>query len=192
MTSVSKIPENINKYAIQWARNICTEPIENGKGIDFFSKKIIKESELYKGTIDSLYNYDFRYEPKDIFIHNHPHGTPLSINDISAAAYCRIKKIFASTQNGYTAVDLTTIDKSITSKDIEIWATNSIGKCTNFIKELDCLVDLAKNSEDKISIASTNNMKICNYLRNKLQEFAKFTGAIFEDIKWQDTEKFGN
>lgn len=186
MPGISRIPENINQYAIQWAKKICHEPIENGKGLDFHRGRIIQESRVCIGSSNSLNNYDFRYEPKDIFVHNHPYGSPLSLYDVSTAAFLKMKKIFASAKHGYTAMDFTTAYDHITSEDMDNWAIKANKECMDFIRDLDRTVDLEQDSGKRIMVAELNNIKIADYLRTKLQQFAEYSGATFENVKWTD------
>lgn len=181
MANISQIPENINKYAIEWARKICTEPIENAKGLDFWQGKITEESDIFSGQ-KSTVNYDFKFDPKDIFVHNHPQGTPLSIDDINAAVRSKIKKIFASTKDGYTALDLTPIEESpeISRNTMEFWTMDAVENQNNFFTEFQKKVineNISREDGTKI---------VTEYLLGKINDFCKWTGAIFENIKWSD------
>lgn len=182
MIRISKIPENINRYAIECARKICNEPVENGKGIDFNLDKIFSESDLFKGEKDHLF-YDFGDNPKDIFVHNHPRNVPLSFNDINTAVEKGIKKIFASTKDSFTSMDFTTINESISKNDIGLWIIDADKKSLNVVKESNSKIN---GSNFDLGITLFNILKFREYLNGKLQEFAKFSGAIFENVKWSD------
>lgn len=186
MPGISKIPENVNKYAIEWAKRICQEPVENAKGMDFSNwntlyDRVVNESQLIQG-FKHFVKYDFRYKPHDIFVHNHPGGTPLSIDDIDTAIFTNIKKIFASTKEGYTAVDLSAIKDSSekTRKSLELWTINALSDQNVFVENLNrglIRETISKNSKTKM---------ISEYLTEKLNDFCKWSGAIFENVKWTD------
>lgn len=186
MLRISRIPENVNKYAIGWAKRICQEPVENIKGMDFTNwntsyDRIVNESQLIQG-FSSHVNYDFRYNPHDVLVHNHPGGTPLSFYDISTAVFAGIKKIFASTKEGYTAVDLSVIQDSSekTRKSLELWTLDAISDQNMFVKELD------KGFIHEIVCKNSKTKMISEYLTEKLNVFCKLSGAIFENVKWTD------
>lgn len=193
MPGISKIPENINKYALEWARKICKEPVENGIGFDFiggntFFDRVLQESPVYKGTEHHLVNFDFRGEPHDIFVHNHPLGSPLSMEDVFIAVNKKVKKIFASTQCGFTSLDFTPITESaeMSRNTMEIWADQAVRDSHKYKEELDNVTSIEKNPKEKIWVSIENNIKLQEYLNEKLKEFAKFSGAIFENLWWSE------
>lgn len=193
MPGISKVPEKINKYALEWARKISKEPIDNGIGFDFiggdtFFDRVLQESPVYKGTEHNLNNFDFRREPHDIFVHNHPLGGPLSMEDVFVAANKKVKKIFASTQSGFTSLDFTPIVESpeISRNTMEQWAYQASRDSHKYKEELDDIVLMEKNPKKRIWVSIENNIKLQEYLNEKLKEFAKFSGAIFENLWWAE------
>lgn len=192
MTGISKIPQNINQYAIQWAKKICNEPIEKGKGMDFvcndtFCHEVLQESDLIEGTQHHV-NYDFRYDPHDIFVHNHPLGTPLSIDDINAAAQAKVKKIFASTKEGYTSLDLTTIEESpeVSRNTMGLWAMDANQEADILVSQLNQEMATKKDPLEQFFAVLNSQKRLNDFLTEKLSQFANFTGAIFENVKWDD------
>ncbi len=171
MPSVSKIPQNINKYVIKEAYKIKNKKVEYGKGFDFELNIIKAKSKWVVGNNKSN-NYDFEINPKDLFLHNHPvsfnTAYELSLGDIGTAVLYDVKKIFASHKDGYTSLDMTTVKKNISKKQMFNWV---IGRKT--IWEIDSL--LPKSLEEK---------KKMHY--NDIKKFAKFSGATFSDFKWSD------
>lgn len=171
MPSLSKIPQSVNKYAIECAYKIRNKKVEFAKGIDFNIDKITAESKFIKGKKTAV-KYNFATKPKDVFIHNHPSAIvgadELSFNDIGAAIKSDVKKIFASTPEGYTSLDLTTVKKNIPKERMLQWILGI--KVAWEIKQL-----LPRSVEEK---------KIMHY--NNIKKFAKFSGATFSDVKWSD------
>lgn len=180
MPSVSKIPQNINKYAIKCAKKICNEKLEIAKGIDInFDKTIRSESDYISGRVDGN-DYEIRFNPKDVFVHNHPGGTELSYDDISTAIKNDVKKIFASTGQGYTSIDFTTVKKSVSKNDMYTWLFYAQSAAKKFIDEL------APKPNDDMMTMFKKCLQRNEYFNNKLKEFAKLTGATFSDVKWSD------
>lgn len=179
---VSKIPENINKYAIEWAHKISDKPIECAKGIDFGAGKVLAESGIVRGSENQV-DYNFSRLPKDIYIHNHPANTPLNPLDIDVAIRRNVKKIIASTSDGFCSIDFTTINKHISKSEMEHWNDNATKETLKTFEELN---EKAKKPNANI-LELTMTLTKC--IKQKLEEFAKFSGAIFEDVKWQDLEK---
>lgn len=191
MPGISKIPDNINKYAIEWARRICKEPIENGIGFDFmcrdtFLDRVLQESPVYKGTEHKLGNFDFEREPHDIFIHNHPVDLPLSLDDVFVAVEKKIKKIFASTNFGFTSLDFTPIIecKEVSRNTMEQWAYHKSREANKYVDELNHISEMEQNPKEKPWVIMGNHIKCYDYLTSMLEEFANFSGAIFEKVDW--------
>lgn len=132
MPSVSKIPQNANKYAIKRVFEINNEPLENAQGMYFYNGKVTRESELVCGTESTVINFDFKNNPKELVVHNHPNGIKLKLDDIYCAIYHKIKKIYVSTHSGFTALDLTTIKKTITKKEMLEWIAKKIKNWMNW------------------------------------------------------------
>lgn len=174
MPKVSKIPKEINKYAIKCGRKICNEPIEWAKGIDFRFGKITKESEFIDGIEDTVW-YDFSKNPKDIFIHNHPSGGSLSLEDILKAVNNNIRKIFAFSSLGFTSIDLNTIKQSVSKEKIIYWILNAKQRF---------------NVNRVLLSDNIPNLKKIIYEEQK--DFARFSGATFSDVKWSDYAKVKN
>lgn len=175
MPTVSQIPEFINRYALQCAREICEKPIEYGKGINFTGDKIVQESELFtSGKVSRLDDYEFSNKPKDIFVHNHPQGGLLNFQDILTAWDKKVKKIFASTKDGVSSMDFTTVDGSIEKGYIRSWIISAHGD------SLKLLYVLLKCKTE------TKSECLRNFLGRKLERFAQISGATFENAKWAD------
>lgn len=178
MPSVSKIPKCVNDYAVKCAYQIRNMHIEYAKGIDF-ERDIIKcESEFVKGNRRSVAYPPPKSvnAPKDIFIHNHPSSSEINFIDIEAALSQNMKKIFASTPKGYTSIDFTTAKKS--KIEMQNWIKNFNRDSEIFYWEL-----WRKTKEigsEAVQIEKDN------YEYKKLKEFAKFSGATFSVVKWND------
>lgn len=185
MPKVSKISDFVNKYATEWAYEISYKPIEYGKGINYRGDKIIRESELMPGRINGI-DYPLAC-PKDIFVHNHvgsgPFYSPLNFKDIDMALKIGVKKIFASTIEDFSAMDFTTVPKSLSKNSLRIWVDSANKETDDLMKKLN--FDKMNELEDIFEIMR-NNPKLNSYLIEKLKDFAKFSGAIFENIKWID------
>lgn len=185
MPTVSQIPEFVNRYAIDCAYKICDAPKEYAKGIAYKDNKIVRESKFISGTSKGV-TYDYISGPKDIFVHNHPNqplepDSPLNFTDIRMAICAGTKKIFASTNNGFTAIDLTTAEQS--PKSLYSWAYDADVETDELIKELDAK---SLKSDFDFEIVSNNLAQLNTFLRTKLTAFANFSGAIFENVKWKD------
>lgn len=195
MPSVSKIPQNINKYAIECGYKIRNMPLEHAKGINFDMNKITSQSDLITGNWNSV-NYPFHNLPKDIIIHSHPENFTFSCEDILTAIRCGVKKMFAFDKDGYFAMDFTTVKKNISKTDQLCFILNAD-------EQSDFLMDQRKKAIPR-KHASTKNkkmtvsklMKIISLknqweetYKNNIKEFAKFSGATFSDVKWNDYEK---
>ena len=187
MPSVSKIPKNVNKYVTKCAFKIKNEALEHGKGVSFFNGKISGESKIFIGTEYGV-SFDNVNNPNDIFIHNHPSGAVLSNSDLFAAVSTDVKKVFASTPSGFTAMDLTTVKKSISKKEMLDCIRNEkeeLGKFAKtllepYIKQFITIEKIPKEIYDNL------NNKFGIILNDKIKEFAKMTGATFSDVKWSD------
>lgn len=185
MPTVSQIPEFVNRYAVECAYKICDAPIEYAKGIAYKNDRIVKESKFIPGTNKGV-TYDSINGPKDIFVHNHPNqplepDSPLNFTDIRMAICAGTKKIFASTNEGFTAVDFTTANQS--PKSIYRWAYDADNETDELMKELD---SKSLKSDFDFEIISNNLAQFHDFLITKLNAFANFSGAIFENVKWKD------
>lgn len=187
MPSVSKIPKNINQYAIKYARKICQAPIEYGMGIDFNIDKITRVSDVVEGTVGNV-KYDFEYSPKDIFIHNHPANGNLSLQDIYTAVFNGTKKIFASTKIGFTAMDLTKTKKLRSKAEILNWLEVAIIERDITQKTLEIEHNMLP-IQDKNNRVKEYNEKFLTFQYEQLKKFAKFSGATFSNVKWSDYKK---
>lgn len=175
MPTISQIPEFVNRYAIDCAYQIRAASIEYGKGLDYSGNKIVRESELVQGKLSSLY-YDFNNGPKDIFVHNHPKGASLNFTDIALAMQKKVKKIYASTKEGFTAMDFTTMDKSIDIGYLNLWAIAAKGDSQKYLDK----------SMKEIREANSIFVPFKDFLSRKLEQFVKISGATFEKVKWED------
>lgn len=184
----SKIPSNVNSYALQWGRRICAKPVENIVGMDYICRgvyddvvhnKVISESPLFVGSVDTA-RYDFKRYPHDIIVHNHPKMTPLSLDDVDAAVYYQIDEIVASTKAGYTSLDTTTIkDFREARPEILLMTQRAIHEQNNF-------VDSFYSHKLKESTVQNYDLKIITeFLLDKISDFCNVTGAIFKRGKWQ-------
>lgn len=176
---VSKIPADINNYAIQWAHKIARQPIEYAKGINFNAEKILQESDLIKGSENSV-KYNFLNQPKDIYIHNHPGNTPLNPVDIDVAIRRNIKKMFAATTEGFCAIDFTTVKKGVSKSQLQKWNESATKESIKTFEKLN-----KKAMEKNANITELTKI-LSDYLKSILSEFADFSGAIFEDVKWNE------
>lgn len=187
MPSVSKIPKNVNQYAIKYARKICQAPIEYGMGIDFNVDKITRISDVVEGTAKYV-KYDHKYSPKDIFIHNHPAGSSISLEDIYISMHNGTKKIFASTKIGFTAIDLTKLKKSLSKDEMLNWLKIAIIerniKKTRLEQEYNRIPIQNRNNNFK----EYNDM-FSTFHDELLKKFAKYSGATFSKVKWSDYKK---
>lgn len=186
MIGISRISKNVNDYAIEWGRKICLEPIENAKGMntnygDIFNE-IVQESNLIQGTRSSIDPSYFKYQPHDIFVHNHPEGTPLNINDLDAAVRMNMKKIFAFTKDGFTSIDLTAAENSprVSRNTMGLWTMEAINYQNCFVQ------DLQKRAWDENITREDGQQIISKFLLEKINDFCKWSGAIFENLKWSD------
>lgn len=174
MPSVSKIPQNINKYAIKCAYAIRNKKVEFAKGIDFKLDKITHQTDFRMGEAQEIPKevYDLELDPKDIFIHNHPQipntCRELSLQDIALTVHRDVKKILASTSEGYTSMDMTTVKKSLSKQEMLNWI-------------------LARAEVLTIAKHMGNNYIPKHY--KTIRAFAKFTGATFSEVKWSDYDK---
>ena len=182
MPSVSKIPQNINKYAIKCAHEIKNKEVEFAKGINFEHGKITSKSELVEG-LRSTVSYDFAQSPKDVFVHNHPIFTntikELSHDDIATALKNGVQKIIAATKYGFTAIDFSTASKKISKEQMYEWIR--LRQALFQVKKMELgenklLGDLAPKMLEKIHYQT-------------LKDFAKYSGATFSDVKWADYKK---
>lgn len=174
MTGISKIPSAINGYAQICARKISYQNIEHVMGFDYDDKgKIIKQSQPVRGvTENSTCAMDFDSIPAKIIVHN-DEAHILSIHDIIIALSRKADKIFSSDKNnGYTAMDLTTINKE--KNELDLWLYKAQSEFENS--------DISKTLKTKKDLN--------NYFEKKLKEFAEFSGAIFENVKWKNCPKF--
>jgi len=174
LPSLSKIPQDINKYAIKCARKICNEKIEFAKGIDFKLDKITNQTDFRMGAEKEIPKevYNLELDPKDVFIHNHPpvpnSCRELSLQDVTLTVYRDIKKIFASTPEGYTSIDMTTVKKSLSKQEMLNWI-------------------FAQAEVLTIEKHIGENYILEHY--KTIRAFAKFTGATFSEVKWNDYDK---
>lgn len=184
MPGISKIPENINKYAINWARKICREPIEFTKSVNYSNGKVLNDNfNLIKGnSTQCLINVKSNHP--DILIHNHPNNTMLDFQDICTAIKAHAKKILASGVNGFTAMDFTTASKS----DLEMlsWAHKANQETQKFVKEM---IKKVKATKTGFSAYVEGYINTQEYLSKKLKEFADFSKATFENVEWTDLIK---
>lgn len=189
MPSVSKIPQNVNRYAIKCAYEIRNKSVvEYGKGIDFYLDKIKTESLFIEGAVDKIkYPFDDN-APKDLFVHNHPKQTKLNLGDLFVAVVRGIKKVYASNKKGYTSVDFTTVKKSVSMDRMYNWLLEEktdqkmmFNKLAEKFNSNLIYKFIPKSIKDFIiySIYNSHNYK-------KVKEFAKFSGATFSDVKWGD------
>jgi hypothetical protein len=175
MASISKIPSNVNRYAIKCCYEIRNKPFEYLKGLNFANGNVTTKSKYIKGTTCNV-TYNFSKNPKAIILHNHPFSLGssevISLMDLYSIIFFDTKKIFASSPEGFTSMDLTTVKK--TKTEMLIWLYNKIINWQ----------DIKKN------IYSTRKKKKIYY--NQIKEFADFSGAIFSDVKWSDYSKMNS
>jgi len=177
MPSISKIPLDIHRYATKCAFDIRNKKVEYAQGINFIDNQVVKKSRQKKGKLTTV-KYNFKTKPKNVFWHNHVKSPDnfreLSHNDILVAIREDIKKIIASTEDGYTSIDFTTVKKDVTKQQMIEWMF-----CKRAIFNVEKLFAVAKENLEKIHY-------------NNLKDFAKFSGATFSDVKWSDYEKVKN
>jgi len=182
--NISQIPESINRYAVDWAYKIRDRSVECAKGFDIKDGKVFDESDLMIGLQNSI-NYDFKYDPKDIIVHDHPGiiSAPLSFQDIYVSVNNGVKKIFASTPEGYTSMDFTTRENIVSKKSIVEWLKNAI-------TEQKCLQSELRSEYRDFNASSLQSEKMGLILREflirKMDDFSRLTGSTFEKIKWND------
>lgn len=174
MADISKIPSAVNGYAQICARKISYQPIEYVMGFDYSANgKITKQSLPVRGiTENTTCAMDFDSIPAKIIVHNDEEHI-LSIHDILIALSRETDKIFSSDKkHGYTAMDFTTINKG--RKELKLWIYKAQSEFVN------------EDISQKLKMKKDLN----NYFEKKLKEFAEFSGAIFENVKWENCPKF--
>lgn len=191
MPSISKIPQHINQYATRLALEINNEPVENAMTIGDYNK-YIRLSDPIKGAIGWTVVDVFDKSRKDIIVHNHPNGVVLSMQDVITAIAYDIKKIFASTNAGFTALDLTTTKKSISKNELLARSVKANEEMEIFANKLFVQQSIKPDInfydiDQKIIKKMDDALDKEGYL--KLKEFAKWSGAIFSDVKWSDYAK---
>jgi len=174
MSKLSGIPQAANKYATKCAYVIRNKEFEVAKGINFRYSKVSAESEFIEGLSSGI-PYNPATHPSNLFVHNHPLGSDLSIMDIFLAIHTGIKKIFASTKQGFTAMDLTTAKKNISKKDMRDWILEAHERFRETTKTKWYETLTQEELERQQSI-----------IHQTLKEFAKFSGATMSDVKWSD------
>ena len=199
MPSISDIPQDINKYAVQQLFRIRNKFVENLALIDFepINKSITRDSDFIAFERDEIKDAHL-YNPKDLALHNHPSGyyTP-SIEDIKAAVTLGLKKLYVSSHFGFSSVDFTTAKKSMSTNDMlelitkkEYELETQWNKCMlkNSLKRVLNRI-LFKPVPDRLTWEIENSNANQSMLKTKLIEFSKATGVILSDIKWSDYDK---
>ncbi len=176
--ATSKIPKHANQYALNLAFEIRNKPVEFAKGFNYSSDKITLQSDFIKGKLTSVH-YDYNNLPSNIFIHNHPNGTLIGIQDLILAAKNGVKKVIASHKKGYSCFDLTTIKQNKSSGDIIDYLIN-IDNELKQVKEI--LIEKVANPQNR-------EQMFFKYKLDKLISFAKETGATFSQVQWSDFRK---
>jgi len=199
MPSASKIPQNINKYAVQQLFRIRNKFVENLALIDFepINKSITRDSDFIAFERDEIKGAHL-LNPKDLALHNHPSGYYIpSIEDIKAALTFGLKKLYTASSSGFSSIDFTTAKKSLSADDMLELVTKKEyefeNQWNNYMLKNSLKRGLKrilfKPVPDRLTWESENCNKYQSMFKNKIIEFSKITGTTLSDVKWSDYDK---
>jgi len=190
MATISKIPQEVNRYSIKRAIQIRHKNVEHLKLIKFERNEVWLETPFIKGTKNKV-QLPVSQPCYDILIHNHPDGFALpSYADIVVALQLEMKKIFVSADGGFSSIDFTTAKKNMSNAQIcnqakvleDVYTDAYFTEGPKFLLKniinfliLEPMLD--SKSFDKACAA---------FCRRKIVDFARKTGVTFSEVKWND------